>query len=381
MRFDSHSKCSLTMRKWSGISLAVISKLLLACGPVGAGDEVCYAAEAWGEADALFLGDPHWVGADGASSIDLGHGRTLWLFADTWVDPSGRHDRQDAQFIRNSVAVQTGKDPSTSDMEFYWGLSANGTPKEFFAGDRGEWLWPGHGIRISDRVLVFFNRLRRTNEGLGFESVGWSAVMIENPDDAPTVWQLTALETPTNELGIILGFAGVLKTQEYLYAFGSPDPDKTHPIFAARWPLTQVSDANLDGPVWWDGRDRRWISSPSFEHLNPLFENGQAEMSVHFDANFDTFLAVQSVGFGAAHLAIRSALKITAGWTLRDPIYDPPEIGRPNAMIYAAKAHPHLSGADLVLTYANNSFEFSEQFSDDEIYYPRFVRLTRSCGR
>jgi hypothetical protein len=46
-------------------------------------------------------------------------------------------------------------------------------------------------------------------------------------------------------------------------------------------------------------------------------------------------------------------------------------------MIYAAKAHPELTGADLVITYATNTFEFAEQLTDSLPYYPRFVRLTR----
>ena len=41
------------------------------------------------------------------------------------------------------------------------------------------------------------------------------------------------------------------------------------------------------------------------------------------------------------------------------------------------KAHPELTGADLILTYATNTFEFAEHLSDSLIYYPRFVRLNR----
>ena len=46
-------------------------------------------------------------------------------------------------------------------------------------------------------------------------------------------------------------------------------------------------------------------------------------------------------------------------------------------MIYSAKAHPQLTGADLVLTYATNTFQFAEHLTDGSIYYPHFVRLTR----
>ncbi|MCA1733021.1 MAG: DUF4185 domain-containing protein, partial [Acidobacteria bacterium] len=58
-------------------------------------------------------------------------------------------------------------------------------------------------------------------------------------------------------------------------------------------------------------------------------------------------------------------------------LYRPSEYYRPNVMIYAAKAHPHLTGAYLPLTYANNSLEFADHLRDESTYYPRFVRLTR----
>ena len=50
-------------------------------------------------------------------------------------------------------------------------------------------------------------------------------------------------------------------------------------------------------------------------------------------------------------------------------------------MIYSAKAHPELDGADLVVTYATNSASFGEHLSDPEIYYPRFVHLSRCASQ
>jgi hypothetical protein len=40
---------------------------------------------AWPEAGELFHSDPRWLGADAAFSIDLGQGRVLWMFNDTFV--------------------------------------------------------------------------------------------------------------------------------------------------------------------------------------------------------------------------------------------------------------------------------------------------------
>ncbi len=49
---------------------------------------------------------------------------------------------------------------------------------------------------------------------------------------------------------------------------------------------------------------------------------------------------------------------------------------RRDAITYAAKGHPELAGADLVVTYASNAHDFATLVADMSLYYPRFVRLT-----
>ncbi|MBU2676815.1 MAG: DUF4185 domain-containing protein [Gammaproteobacteria bacterium] len=346
--------------------------------PAHSTDDVpCFEASEWLAADSLFFGDPHWVGADGAYSIDLGHDRTLWLFGDTWVDPSGRHTRQNAHMIRNSVAIQTGADPSNATIKFYWQADASDVPKAFFAQQGGEWFWPGHGVRLDDRLIIFLNRLRGTSTGLGFASAGWNAVMIENPDDEPSNWRKRMLQTPENPLGIIVGFASTMRWKEYLYAFGSEDPVKTHPIYVARWPVAKVHEGDLESPEWWGGVEIGWVPDASSASRRPVIENGQSELTVHASDGDHKFIAVQTVGFGKSDLAIRSAKELTGPWTPPNLIYRPPEYDRPNVMIYSAKAHPQLAGADLVVTYSTNTFKFQEHLTDSRIYYPRFVRLER----
>ena len=476
------------MWKLSSI-LAVSVGLASAATPPRLIEAPCFEASAWREADSLFRRSPHWIGADGAYSIDLGNNRTMWLFGDTWIDPSGQQSRSNAQMIRNSVAIQTGADPSNATIKFYWQTTADEAQQAFFVQQGDEWFWPGHGVRLYDRLILFLNRLRGTDIGLGFASAGWNALMIDNPDDEPTDWRIKTLQTPSNPLGIIVGFASVLQWQEHLYAFGSQDPVKSHPIYVARWPVEKVAKGELREPEWWGGADIGWIADSSStprwpvfengqaeltihfddvthqfiavqtvgfgeadlairsapelmggiivgfasvlqwqEHLYafgsqdpvkshpiyvarwpvekvakgelrepewwggadigwiadssstprwPVFENGQAELTIHFDDVTHQFIAVQTVGFGEADLAIRSAPELTGPWTPQRTIYRPPEYDRPNVMIYAAKAHPQFAGADLVLTYATNTFKFREHLTDGLIYYPRFVRLAR----
>jgi hypothetical protein len=348
----------------------------LCCCPAVASEPPCFAADAWPEADALFLGDDQWIGADGASSVDLGGGRTLWMFADSWVDVAGDGSRRSATLIRNSIAIQSGYDPVSADIDFYWGVGKEGEPAAFFPGSNDEWFWPGHGIRIDDSVVVFLNRMRSSDTGLGFESAGWNPALIHNPGDHPHQWRVQVFDVPTERLGITPGFAGATRWQDFVYALGSADPVKTHPVYAVRWPVDDVKQGRFDNPEWWTGPDTRWVSGANVVPTM-LFDDGQSELGIAHDDVLDLFLVVQTIGFGAADIGLRSSAAIGGKWTSPLPVFRPKEFDRPNIMIYAAKLHPQLSGADMVLTYATNTFEFAEHFSDPGIYYPRFVRLTR----
>jgi hypothetical protein len=200
--------------------------------------------------------------------------------------------------------------------------------------------------------------------------------MVENPDEEPSEWRVRSLDTPPNSLGIIVGFAAVLRLDEHVYALGSLNPVKSHPIYSARWTVEDVRRGHLMKPEWWAGDRIGWVPDSSGTPRWPLFENGQSELSVHADPDTQRFLAVHTKGFGPADVMMRAAPSLTGPWTAPQMVYRPPEYRRPNVMIYAAKAHPHLTGADLVLTYARNTFEFAEHLTDSRTYYPRFVRLT-----
>jgi hypothetical protein len=88
---------------------------------------------------------------------------------------------------------------------------------------------------------------------------------------------------------------------------------------------------------------------------------------------------VASYGFGATTIGVRTAPAVTGPWSAPLEVYRPPESDEPRVFVYAAKAHPQLvapDAADLVITYATNSFEFSDLFTpqgERELYWPRFV--------
>jgi hypothetical protein len=219
-------------------------------------------------------------------------------------------------------------------------------------------------------------RVRGIATGLGFEVYDWEAVSVPNPDDHPLDWELQWLNTPNNEFQVIVGSASILELGHYIYAFGSQEGMSHHPIYITRWPTKEVVEGDLSGIEWWDRSIEGWVRQAELKNIpESVFQNGQTEFIVHFDDRIGQYLCVQTLEFGAANIYYRTADDITGLWTEPAKLYEPPEKPRPNIMIYAAKAHPQLLGADLVLTYATNTFEFSELLSDSLIYYPRFVRL------
>lgn len=338
----------------------------------------CFEAAAWREADQLFRSDSHWLGADVASSVALGKDRILWMFGDTLIDPSGSGSRKNSTMVSNSVAIQTGSDPSKSTIDFYWGNDSDENTTAMFPDRGDESLWFGSGVRVEDRLLLFFSRtIRNTGTGLGFQSVGGAAVVIENPDAEPSAWVVRPLDMPTNHLGIALGFAASFRLGDYVYALGSQDPVKSHPVFAARWPSDLARQGKLLEPEWWAGDRIGWVPDASSTSRWPLFENGQSELTIHYDETAQRFLSVHTKGFGHADVMMRASPTLTGTWSKPQIVYRPPENNRPVIWIYAGKAHPELTGADLVLTYATNTPQFADVIDGDPIYYPRFVRLTR----
>jgi hypothetical protein len=341
----------------------------------------CFEAAAWPEADRLFRRDPHWVGADAAGSIPLGDGRTCWLFGDSWIDPSGRHDRRSGRMVRNTVAVQHGADPSQARIVFAWRSGARGTPASFFPEEKDAWYWPGHGIRLGDRVVVFLMRVTASRTGLGFLHAGWGAFEITRPDDEPSRWRVRRLRTPRNTLGVAVGSAAVLLHGGHVYAFSSREPVTPHPMHLVRWRAEDVARGELTRLEWWGGAQHGWLPDGSPLPPEPVFTDGQSELSVHLDETRSRFVSFQTIGFGAADIAVRDAAELTGPWSDPHVFHRPAEHARANIMLYAARAHPELRGADLVLTYATNSFRFEDQLADSLLYYPRFLRLRRCRDR
>jgi len=329
--------------------------------------------------ESLFHKDPRWLGGDGASSVDLGDGRILWLFGDSFISRDENGTRIDATMVRNSIAIQTGTDPATAKMDFYWRENDDAPPSSFFPEDSDDtWLWPGHGIRLDDgSLLLFMMRVRETDTGdtpdpLGFETVEYLAVAIDNPDTDPSRWHLQMLTPPDNKTGIIFGTAGLVKDDDHLYAFGVHDANPEKPVYAMRWNLDSLAQQDMSDAAYWCGD--KW--NKNSDNATPLFENAQTEMSLHYDPARKEYLCIQTNGFGDTSLTLRHAARPEGLWSEPEDICALPKSKNKDLITYTGKAHPHLTAENgTLLSYVTNSLNIQDIFDDPTLYYPRFVRV------
>lgn len=331
---------------------------------------------AWPEADKLFQRDRHWVGGDGASSIDLGHGRVLWLFGDSWIDPTGQASRNGATMVSNTVAIQSGYDPSGAEAEFFWGTSDDGAPGAFFPDREDRRFWPGSGVLVGGKLLLFLMEVHPVSDGLGFAVTDWQAVLVANPEAAPPDWVVDWIPKRSDGSRIILGSGSVLARESHVYAFGAREPGPKHDVYLARWSTASVTQGWLNDIEWWAGPERGWLAgSEAHAEAAPVFGNGQTEFTVHFDSAVERFIEYQTTGFGGAVVVRRDAPELTGPWSPPDTVFAPPQGQFPNILVYQGKAHPSLEGGALVVTYCTNSTDFADHLTEPWLYFPRFVRI------
>jgi hypothetical protein len=355
---------------------AIVLLLAGAFGPNAAGGDEWKAA-AWPEADAIFHSDPRWLGADVAYSVPLDGDRVLWLFGDTFVG-DGKVKRAKASFIRNSVAVQRGRDPARADLDFYWRGNTS-RPDSYFASEGETWLWPLHGVFRKGALTLFFMRVNASNKGLKFQLAGSAARRCDRLADAPGAWRFGELVLPEAPFALrLLSGVAVLDEGDYVLAYCAAESGN-HDAYLVRWPAADFDLGDLASPEWWDGErylPRRKLKAPPAV----VIPGAATEFSVHRLPD-GRYVQVQSLGFGATNVGCRFAARPEGPWPDPEPVFRPRESRQRGAFVYAAKAHPELDGAPLIMTYVANHRDPKKLLRSGSLYYPRFVRLQPKPSR
>jgi Domain of unknown function (DUF4185) len=344
------------------------------------------ASTGWAGAEALFRGDASWLGGDVAGSVDLGQGRVLWLFGDSFVSPGASGSRRGAPMARNTVAVEHGYDPSHATIDFHYRRDASGAPSAFFPAPAGDaWYWPGPGVRLGDVLVVFLWRVHASpGDALGFVNDSPAVALVANPDDPPDAWHIRTEPLPKNPWGVFLGTGAALVHEGHLYLASCVEPGN-HDVYLARWPLAEAARGSFGDPEWaTDAHGGFTRQSQLATAPIRLFDQGHTELSVHLDPATGRFVEVQQLGFPRGDVVMRTAPRLEGPWSAPRVVYHPPEAQCSGVLTYAAKAHPELRSPSLsgavAVTYATNNFDFAALVDDASLYFPRFVKLDAAAG-
>lgn len=391
------------MERLRYLVLAFVAGLIAVVGCIGGDPNLVGEGQTWTEADEMFRSDERWLGADGAFSIDLGDERVLWLFGDTLVAPEGERSREEAFFVSNTVAIQEGYDPETASITFHWRPPVeedesplpsavsdqlededDDPPRAFFPDEDGIAHWPQHGVVTEEGLLVFAHRIDRGDGGqFGFENRGWVLFHIEEPRSDPSDWRIEVLaqdEPFARQTNVSLGTSVIRKNGE-LYVFGTHSWEDEggwthHEAVLARWSVEDALAGDVEAQQWWDPERSAWVADDELDHPpSGLIEPAAPSYSIAPNPTGEGWVQTQTTGFGDAPLDARTAPDLAGPWSQQARVYEPPEGEDPAIMTYAGLAHPHLEGADLVLTYSTNAMEGEETAEHEDAYYPRAVKV------
>ncbi len=336
--------------------------------------------------DAIFDRTDGWTGADAAYSVELGPGRSLFLFGDTWIGPvrDGRH--VDATMVNNTVAVLDHGDadpPSPAAARFAWGpndaagkATAWLTPDpQVFRDAEGSWFWPGAGVRLPDAGLLafFVARLKRRGDDsvFDFRPVDSGIVLVDDPDAPLDEWRPRQIRLPFAhpERQVTWG-VGMAVDGGRVWVYGIDDRDPQ----AKALLIAQVGAVDIGAPAAWRFRNSDGIWSAEPAAAAPIAHDIANELSVHREG--ERWVMLYSENGFSDRVLLRDAPAPDGPWSRPRTVYRVPDLDADaQHFTYAAKAHPQLSRDGLIFSYVVNSLDFFTMAGDARIYRPRFVRL------
>ena len=361
--------------------------------------------------DTVFARTRGWTGGDAIYSVDLGGGRTLWLFGDTWIGSivDGKH-APGSRLVNNTIAVhatppgRTDRPPSADQITFHWGPDdAQGRPTAWISpgAKSAGWYWPLDGVVVPPtstrgaRLVLFLAHIvkRPGDHGVwGFKGAGGVVAIVDNPNAPVEAWRIarhanphavgTDRPPPDPALSEMSWGAAVLHassdgpgSQGYLYIYGVKETAKFYKqLLLARAPGDDV----LRFDRWrFHTADGGW--SPNLTDAHPVADHVANELSVErvSIAGRPTLIMVHSEAVFGDRILVRLADSPAGPWSKPAPVYRVPGVKRAASYFtYAGKGHAHLSAeGELLVSYVINAHDFGAMIADAEIYRPRFIRV------
>ncbi len=346
------------------------------------------SGEYWTAAAEAFTSDVYFAGGDGGRTVNLGDGRIMWGYGDSFIRTSPGQARSAAPIVRNCVSIQSGStDLSVCTMTFYCGGGGLGSsnPGSFYPervkDGASVWNWPGPGVMLDDVLLLLLSRMEMSFTGFQFANVGWDAVLVDNPQDDPDEWSLNYLDVPSD---FLLTYSGSLRDpgDGWVYAeMAGPDVTGNQRLYALRWDRDLAKIGDLGSVEYWCGTKFGWsYYAPRVAIYEPSNIGGAV------DLRGSDYLIGEMPSFGGSNYMTFAVASQPTG-----PFTDPKRFFTPygsdpnltlstsSYLVYGGGFHPEQTwedkGPDDVLaTYAVNGAGGHNVRLDEGIYYMRPVK-------
>jgi hypothetical protein len=343
--------------------------------------------------DAAFTRTDGWNGGDAAYSVDLHDGRTLWLFADSWVGPvKDNHRVAGNKMINNAIAVhptpKRGEAPRPADVEFITGpLDEKNQPTSWIKPNLpGEWTgkhyyWPADAIAPAsgDRLILTLWHVATVSGGpFGFKTVGGAIAIVDNPHDHPRKWNIKQFNNPHVRLADkehgkhdIQWGAAVLASPDdpaILYIYGIREDGWNKQLLLGKAPAAHIEDFT----TWRFKTADGWSEQP--DKAATICDGVVNELRVQRIAD-NRWAMVHSEPMLGTHVMVRTAAAPEGPWSKPTPVFNV-TLERQGNFTYAAKSHPTLAGdGELLITYVINGGSFWDVLGHADLYRPRFLRV------
>jgi hypothetical protein len=374
---------AIASAQWLIIFLYLVFVSLVACAALAS-----TASAAPNEAQApscapVFPYKEGWLGGDSAFSIPLPDGRSLWLFGDSFVGSANQTNRRGSKMVRNAIALSACDARTSWDIHYYWQDRHKKAPASFFDLRTGNfWYWPGDGFVYQDSVYVVLWKMKaKPKEKIfPFGTAGAVLAKISNISAPPGDWQVTYL--PLLDIPNLVLSASAVVQDGYVYLFTLWEDD-THgrPMLLARLPLTGLADpaSHLE----YVDQNNQWKPGFDPEKAFVVMDKGASELSVRYHPESKIWVAISGEPlFISNKIVARTAPNLTGPWSAMQTVYEIKELvpSTPgwdkDTFCYAKKEHIEFAeGANLLITYACNSYQFSKLVSNMSLYRPQAVRV------
>lgn len=297
-----------------------------------------------------------WTGSDATYSLVLPDGRIMWMFGDTFLGSvTAERTRSDALFIRNSMMIQDGDQMTT----LHGGTTS--APKAFIIPSTSKnWYWPLDATIHNGKIQWLLGELGSNGTGGAWDFAyrGFDLAILN-----PTTFEVESIERKIESPEISYGSC-VLEDEDFIYIYGIRTKGLNKTVHVAR-----AAAGNLANDWnFWDGG--KWINDPS-DFVIAKNVSDQFSM-IKQD---DIYYLITHEPYFSNKIQIMQSDTPTGPWFNRRTIYCTPE-NTSQIFTYNSFVHPELSeSGELRISYNINSFNFSDLFSNVDLYRPKFIRI------